>query len=108
MMSFKANGKTYKAKVSYSDEDSQRPVKGKFVPVKVTTIEVAEVLDDGTMDFFANGYSICMPEDNFNKAKGRYLASKDAIKFAYMTGSVEPSQDFAKAMLKMFPNPDIQ
>ena len=91
MMKFNVNGKEYVSKVSYREDESLRPVNGLFVPVRCTTVQLGEP-KDGDIDWFASGESVCMPGDNFRKDVGRHLAAKDAVRFAYATSSVPPTE----------------
>ena len=105
MIKFEANGKTYTAKVSYFEQESLRPVDGFFVPCKWTEVEIS-VLENGAWDKIASGVSVCQPDDTFRKDVGRFIAAKNAMRYAYAAKAVEPSQHFAKAILNTFHNPE--
>jgi len=111
MYRFDVGGKHYGAKVSYSWGDTLYPVKdalGEFhIETRITTVELGEVrgVRDGKpeLDVFASGIAVLHPGDNFVKAVGRHVAARQALDFAYASESVPQDQEFAKAVMALFP-----
>jgi hypothetical protein len=119
MMTFQANGKTYKASVSYRTTESLRPVNPLtanypviiepgyevFAEVRETELRIGEVKTDGEIDWIVTGTAICFPTDQFEKKVGRHIAAKNAVSFAYMSNVVPKTPEFANAVLSLFPKP---